>query len=183
MNHLTNSLHILLVLSLAIANNYTALSWHRTITNKVQERHCTSNNLLYCTQTANISKTKLTKILTFSKAPSRRHSFRCRANFSTNYQHNTQHIHTHLTALFPGLPRWAGTRKVQEAQLSLRDHAMRRVNWNLANCHATVQKLLIRQVLTKSMVWSWRFSRRQCVIDNVHSTMTRLSRLPLSQAS
>jgi len=30
--------------------------------------------------------------------------------------------------------------------------AMRRVNWNLANCHATVQKLLIRQVLTKSMV-------------------------------
>ena len=91
-NHLTNSLHILLVLSLATANNYTALSWHRTITNKVQKRHCASNNLLYCTQTANISKTKLTKILTFSKAPSRRHSFRCRANFSTNYQHNT---HTH----------------------------------------------------------------------------------------
>ena len=27
-----------------------------------------------------------------------------------------------------------------------------------------MQKLLIRQVLTKSMVWSWRFSRRQCVI-------------------
>ena len=58
----------------------------------MQKRHCASNNLLYCTQTANISKTKLTKILTFSKAPSRRHSFRCRANFSTNYQHNT---HTH----------------------------------------------------------------------------------------
>ena len=73
-------------------------------------------------------------------------------------------------------PGWAGTRKVQEAQLSPRDRAMRRVNWNLANCHATVQKLLIRQVLTKSMVWSWRFSRRQCVIDNVHSTMTRPSR-------
>ena len=33
------------------------------------------------------------------------------------------------------------------------------------------------------MVWSWRFSRRQCVIDNVHSTMTRSSRLPLSQVS
>ena len=71
----------------------------------------------------------------------------------------------------------------QEAQLSPRDRAMRRINWNLANCHATVQKLLIRQVLTKSMVWSWRFSRRQCVIDNVHSTMTQLSRLPLSQVS
>jgi len=118
----------------------------------------------------------------------------------------------------------------QEAQLLPRGRAMRRVNWNLANCHATVlQKLLIRsgvllklevgirkrawqrawrypaiydhwgeytlskkprklvyaiyprippntpllirQVLTKSMVWSWRFSRMQCVIDNVHSTM------------
>ena len=68
----------------------------------------------------------------------------------------------------------------QEAQLSLMDRAMRRVNWNLANCHATVQNLLIRQVLTKSMIW---FSRRQCVIDNVHSTMTRSSRLPLSQVS
>ena len=72
---------------------------------------------------------------------------------------------------------------LQEAQLSPRDRAMRRVNWNLASCHATVQKLLIRQVLAKSMVWSWRFSWRQCVIDNVHSTMTRSSRLPLSQVS
>ena len=72
---------------------------------------------------------------------------------------------------------------LQEAQLSPRDRAMRCVNWNLANCHATVQKLLIRQVLTKLIVWSWRFSRRQCVIDNVHSTMTRSSRLPLSQVS
>ena len=71
----------------------------------------------------------------------------------------------------------------QEFQLSPRDRAMRCVNWNLANCHATVQKLLIRQVLTKSMLWSWRFSRRQCVMDNVHSTMTRSSRLPLSQVS
>ena len=76
---------------------------------------------------------------------------------------------------------WSNSRRnadqeEQEAQLSPRDRAMRRVDWNLANCHATVQKLLIRQVLTKSMVWSWRFSRRQCVIDNVHSTMSRPSR-------
>ena len=32
----------------------------------------------------------------------------------------------------------------------------------------------IRQVLTKPMVWT--FSRRQCVINTVHSTMTRPSR-------
>ena len=40
----------------------------------------------------------------------------------------------------------------QEAQLSPSDRAMRLVSSNLANCHATVQKLLIRQVLTKPMV-------------------------------
>jgi len=34
---------------------------------------------------------------------------------------------------------------------------MRRVSWNLANCHATVRKLLV-QVLTKSTLWSWRTS-------------------------
>ena len=49
----------------------------------------------------------------------------------------------------------------QEARLSPSDRAMRLVSSNLANCHATVQKLLIRQVPTKLMVWSWRFSRRQ----------------------
>ena len=72
---------------------------------------------------------------------------------------------------------------LQETQLSPSDRAMRLVSSNLGNCHATVQKLLIRQVLTKLMVWSWRFSRRQCVIYNVHSTMTRPNRLPLSQVS
>ena len=42
----------------------------------------------------------------------------------------------------------------QEAQLSPSDGAMRLVSSrpNLANYHATVQKLLIRQVLTKPMV-------------------------------
>ena len=41
---------------------------------------------------------------------------------------------------------------VQEAQLSPSDRAMRLVSSNLANYHATVQKILIRQVLTKPMV-------------------------------
>ena len=79
----------------------------------------------------------------------------------------------------------AGNVHRQEAQLSPSDRAMRLVSSILANCHATVQKLklLIRQVLTKLMVWSWRFNRRQCVMNNVHSTMTRPSRLPLSQVS
>ena len=53
----------------------------------------------------------------------------------------------------------------QEAPLSPRDRAMRLVSSNLANYHATVQKILIRQVLTKPMVLSWRFTWRQCVIN------------------
>ena len=53
----------------------------------------------------------------------------------------------------------------QDAQLSLRDRAMRRVSWNLANCHATVQKLLVRQVLNKSKLWSWRVKMSRCVIN------------------
>ena len=53
----------------------------------------------------------------------------------------------------------------QEAELSPSDHAMCLVSSSLANYHATVQKLLIRQVLKKPMVWSWRFSWRQCVIN------------------
>ena len=53
--------------------------------------------------------------------------------------------------------------EIQEAQLSPSDRAMRLVGRNLVNYHATVQKLLIRQVLAKPVVWSWRFSWRQCV--------------------
>jgi len=44
----------------------------------------------------------------------------------------------------------------QEAQLSPSDRAMRRVSWNLANCHAHMQKLIVRQVLNQvSAVASW----------------------------
>ena len=45
---------------------------------------------------------------------------------------------------------------------------MRRVSWNLANCHATVQKLLVRQIVNKSKLWSWR-------VDNLtHDLVWRL---------
>jgi len=52
----------------------------------------------------------------------------------------------------------------QEAHLSPRDRAMRRVSWNLANCHATVRKLLVWQVLNKSKLWSRRVKVGRCVI-------------------
>ena len=54
---------------------------------------------------------------------------------------------------------------IQEAQLSPKDRAMRRVSWNLANCHATAEKLLVRQVLNKSKLWSWRVKVGRCVIN------------------
>ena len=54
---------------------------------------------------------------------------------------------------------------LQEVQLSPMDRAMRRVGWNVANCHATVQKLLVRQVLNKSKLWSWRDKVGRCVIN------------------
>ena len=86
-----------------------------------------------------------------------------------NYFANTiVYIHSNLTT-FPEFPRiktrlqffYAAVKysmqiqlsliiPKQEAPLSPSDRAMRLVSSNLANYHATVQKLLIRQVLTKS---------------------------------
>ena len=47
--------------------------------------------------------------------------------------------------------RLVGKTPRQEAQLPPMDRAMRRVSSNLANCHTTVQKLLVRQVLIEQM--------------------------------
>jgi len=76
---------------------------------------------------------------------------------------------------------------IQEAQLSPSDRAMHLVSSNLANYHATVQKILIRQVLAKPMVWSWRFSWRQCVINKRTTVELCISpvyrRLPVAKFS
>jgi len=45
-----------------------------------------------------------------------------------DYYYYYYYYYTRLTASFPGQPGSAGTRKVQEAQLSPRDRAMRRVS-------------------------------------------------------
>ena len=56
------------------------------------------------------------------------------------------------------------TEKEQEAQLSPRVRAMRRVSWNLASCHATAQKLLVRQVLNQvSAVANWPVRQNRAV--------------------
>jgi len=52
----------------------------------------------------------------------------------------------------------------QEAQLSPRDRAMRRVSWNLANRQATAHKLLVRQVLNQlSAVANWTARQNRAV--------------------
>ena len=63
------------------------------------------------------------------------------------------------------LPPTASVRNgIQEAQLSPRDRAMRCVSWNFANCHATVQKLLVRQVLNQvSAVANWPVRQNRAV--------------------
>jgi len=56
------------------------------------------------------------------------------------------------------------TKDKQEAQLSPRDRAMRRVSWSLANCHATVQKLLVQQVLNQvAAVANWPVRQNRAV--------------------
>jgi len=78
------------------------------------------------------------------------------------WQLHTPGIHYHLTL---DLVAFCTHSKIQEAPLSPRDCTMCRVSWNLANCHATVQKLLVRQVLNKSKLWSWKVKVGRCVIN------------------
>jgi len=55
--------------------------------------------------------------------------------------------------------------RIQKAQLSPRDRAMRRVSWNLANCHATVQKPFVRQVLNRvSAVANWSVRQNHKIV-------------------
>jgi len=63
--------------------------------------------------------------------------------------------HQYLLFYFSDLTSYVNFLSVffkQQTQLSPSDRAMHLVSSNLANYHATVQKLLIRQVLTKPMV-------------------------------
>ena len=51
---------------------------------------------------------------------------------TTNYY--TTHTHTRLTALFPGLPRWAGTRKVKPIWILLKQEIVSGSGISLAIC-------------------------------------------------
>jgi len=46
------------------------------------------------------------------------------AIYITNYQETHTHTHTHLTAFCPGLPEWAGTRKVKPIWILLKQETV-----------------------------------------------------------
>jgi len=46
------------------------------------------------------------------------------STFSLPYKAIFTHTHTHLTALFPGLPGWAGIRKVKPIWILLKQETM-----------------------------------------------------------
>ena len=45
-------------------------------------------------------------------------------NHTHTYTHTHTHTHSRLTALFPGLPRWAGTRKVKPVWILLKQETV-----------------------------------------------------------
>ena len=58
-----------------------------------------------------------------------------RNSWKTN-THTHTHTHTHLTALCPGLPRWAGTRKVKPIWILLKQKTVSDsgISWAICKC-------------------------------------------------
>jgi len=57
--------------------------------------------------------------------------------------HTHTHTHTRLMALFPGLPRWAGTRKVKPIWILLKQETVSGISW--ATCKSAPRS---RQITT-----------------------------------
>ena len=59
------------------------------------------------------------------------------SHWQADLQHTlATHTHTHLTALFPGLPRWAGTRKVEPIWILLKQETVSGsgISWTICKC-------------------------------------------------
>jgi len=55
---------------------------------------------------------------------------------------NNTHTHTRLMAIFPGLPGWAGTRKVKPIWILLKQETMSGsgISWPYASLHLTADR-------------------------------------------
>jgi len=60
----------------------------------------------------------------------------CNKKVQNNYQFSLTHTHTRLTALFPGLPRWAGTRKVKPIWILRKQETVSGsgISWAICKC-------------------------------------------------
>ena len=60
-----------------------------------------------------------------------------------NKNTHTHHTHTRLTALFPGLPGWAGTRKVKPIWILLKQETVSGggINWAYASLHLAPDRI------------------------------------------
>jgi len=67
------------------------------------------------------------------------------ANIFQSYVHKHTHTHSHLTALFPGLPRWAGARKVKPIWILLKQEIVSGSGFSWAICKSAHR---FRQVTT-----------------------------------
>jgi len=70
----------------------------------------------------------------------------CDAYSKPNATHTHTNTHTHLTALFPGLPRWAGTRKVKANWILLKQDTVSGsgISWTICKSASRSRQILLR---------------------------------------
>ena len=98
------------------------------------------------------------------------------------------HTHSHLTALFPGLPRWAGTRKVKPIWILLKEETVSGSGISWAVCKsaphsrqtttpAPHHSVLYRpDALPATQSTASKHWRQMCILSHTH-THTRLTAL------
>ena len=89
------------------------------------------------------------------------------------------HTHTHLTALFPGLPRWAGTRKVKPVWILLMQETVSGSGISWAVCKsASRSRQITRQEPTTQFFTGWmpfllpNQQRQSTEVLSLHSPIT-----------
>ena len=109
------------------------------------------------------------------------------STINTKGGHTYTHTHTHTHPFNGSFSRT--TRVMSQYQKGTRSSAIaegpRDASCQLKSCQLPRNSAETTYTTSPDQIdgIKLRFSRRQCVIDNVHSTMTRSSRLPLSQVS
>ena len=67
--------------------------------------------------------------------------------------HTHTHTHTSLTALFPELPRWAGTRKVKPIWILLKQETVSGISWAICNSASRSRQITDKRAATNFDAW------------------------------